>query len=184
MVKDLLRLPMYLQLAGKNDEGWKILNELNLKHTDVFSQPEIANQTRIFLQKEKKFRHAILFGIWALCKEIERDRSNVKSSIHMADEMAKLDVEFNLSINRDSSQEVFANTPKGNPIADPSYEMFSHRIEYSSSFEGVKECIEPLMKKAKLEEKINVLAKDVSTYLKSKNKYSLNEVSEILKEKA
>ena len=28
MVEERLRLPMYLQLAGKNDEGWKTLNEM------------------------------------------------------------------------------------------------------------------------------------------------------------
>jgi hypothetical protein len=27
-----------MQLAGKNDDGWRVLNELNVKYTDVFSQ--------------------------------------------------------------------------------------------------------------------------------------------------
>ncbi|EWH01486.1 hypothetical protein [Halomonas sp. BC04] len=30
MVKERLRLPMYLQLANRNDEGWKIINEMNV----------------------------------------------------------------------------------------------------------------------------------------------------------
>ncbi len=52
MIEDRLRLPMYLQLAGKNDEGWDELNRLNIQYVDQFSQPRIANQIRVFLQKE------------------------------------------------------------------------------------------------------------------------------------
>ena len=88
MVKDRLRLPMYLQLAGRNDEGWQELNELNIRYTDVFDQAEIANQMRIFLQKEGRYIQAILFSIWAICKEVDRDRYNLERSIELADDLA------------------------------------------------------------------------------------------------
>ena len=52
MIEDRLRLPMYLQLAEKNDEGWDELNRLLTKYTDQFSQPRIAHQMGIFLRKE------------------------------------------------------------------------------------------------------------------------------------
>lgn len=52
MIEDRLRLPMYLQIAGKNDEGWDELNRLSAKYVDQFSQPRIANQMEIFLRKE------------------------------------------------------------------------------------------------------------------------------------
>lgn len=52
MIEDRLRLPMYLQLAGRNDEGWDELNRLNVRYVDQFSRPIIANQMRVFLQKE------------------------------------------------------------------------------------------------------------------------------------
>ena len=52
MIEERLRLPMYLQLAGKNDEGWDELNRLAKKYTDKFSQPIISNQMSIFLRKE------------------------------------------------------------------------------------------------------------------------------------
>lgn len=52
MIEDRLRLPMYLQLAAKNDEGWDELNRLSAKYVDQFSQPRIANQMEIFLRKE------------------------------------------------------------------------------------------------------------------------------------
>lgn len=53
MIEDRLRLPMYLQLAGQNDEGWVELNRLLAKYTDEFSQPRIEHQMKIFLRKEK-----------------------------------------------------------------------------------------------------------------------------------
>lgn len=52
MIEDRLRLPMYLQLAGKNDEGWDELNGLYTRYTDQFSQPRIEHQIKIFLRKE------------------------------------------------------------------------------------------------------------------------------------
>lgn len=79
MIKERIRLPMYLQLAKRNDEGWQILNELNVHYTDVFSQAEIANQMRVFLQKEKKYTQAVLFSVWSICKEVERDKKIYKA---------------------------------------------------------------------------------------------------------
>lgn len=52
MIEDRLRLPMYLQLAGKNDEGWDELNSLSVRYIDQFSQSRIAHQMAIFLRKE------------------------------------------------------------------------------------------------------------------------------------
>jgi len=48
-IEDRLRLPMYLQLAGKNDEGWDELNRLLARYAD----PRIEDQMKIFLRKEK-----------------------------------------------------------------------------------------------------------------------------------
>lgn len=53
MIADRLRLPMYLQLAGQNDEGWNELNRLDAKYTDQFSEARILAQMSIFLKKEK-----------------------------------------------------------------------------------------------------------------------------------
>ncbi|MDP1606327.1 MAG: hypothetical protein Q8L93_06760 [Rhodocyclaceae bacterium] len=52
MIEDRLRLPMYLQLAGKNDAGWDELNRLYAKYTDQFSRLRIEHQMQIFLRKE------------------------------------------------------------------------------------------------------------------------------------
>lgn len=53
LIEDRLRLPMYLQLAGKNDDGWDELNRLAKQYTDAFSRPRIAHQRTVFLRKEK-----------------------------------------------------------------------------------------------------------------------------------
>ena len=58
MIQERLRLPMYLLLAGRNDEGWDELNRLNAQYADQFSQPIIANQMRVFCKKEGKNRAA------------------------------------------------------------------------------------------------------------------------------
>ncbi len=179
-VKDHFRLPMYLQLNGKNDEGWKILNELNIKHVDVFSQADIANQMRVFLQKEKNHKKAIYFGVWTLCKEIERDRSNIKDCLKMTDEFAALDAEYDLSDNSDKRDKVYTHTRKGNPVTDPAYEMFCERVEYSISVDGVKEVLAPLLKKAKLENISDDLSRRLSDYITSKKRYDFAKVQEII----
>ena len=53
MIEERLRLAMYLQLAGKNDDGWNELNRLLKKYNDQFSNPIILHQMNIFLKKEK-----------------------------------------------------------------------------------------------------------------------------------
>lgn len=52
MIADRLRLPMYLQLAGKNDEAWDELNRLDARYTDQYSEAGIIGQMSTFLQKE------------------------------------------------------------------------------------------------------------------------------------
>ncbi len=177
MIEERLRLPMYLQLSGKNDEGWKILNQLNIKYTDVFSQAEIADQMRIFLQREKKFKQAILFGAWTICKEVERDRSNLKGCIEMADDMATINREYYKFLpSIVTTSKVIGTTPKGNPITDNTYSLFNNRIDESISIEGVEFQLSASMKKAKLEDKSKKLAMAVSKYLLSFEKYDLSEL--------
>ena len=52
MIEDRLRLAMYLQLAGKSDEGWTELNRLLKIYNDQFSNQTILNQMKVFLKKE------------------------------------------------------------------------------------------------------------------------------------
>jgi hypothetical protein len=179
MAKERMRLPMYLQLAKKNDEGWKILNEINVEYTDVFSQAEIANQMRVFLQKEKNYIEAVLFSIWNICKEVERDRFNIQSSINLTDQWALNKEEF--GSNEEEKETVYGKTPKGNPITDSTYKMFNDRVNKNISKSGVSDNISTLLKKAKKEELIDSLSKSISKFLHSSKQYELREVRKIIK---
>lgn len=180
MAKERLRLPMYLQLAGRNDEGWRILNELNITYTDVYSQSDIANQMRVFLQKEKKHKQAIIFGAWCVCKGIECYRSSIAGTIEMADEMAKLGGEYNL-LNQDDT--VYAHTPMGNPITDSAYKLFQDRIDTDTSLDGVKETLLPMLKKAKLDSQLNDYASGFAEYLQTSRNYDFADVRDYFNNK-
>jgi hypothetical protein len=182
MVKELLRLPMYLQLAGKNDDGWREINELNVKFVDVYSQAEIANQMRVFLQKEKQFQKAILFSVWAMAKEIERDKSNVENSIKSSDEMAKLHSEYEF-LDDTSERQVYGKNPNGNPITDHAYEMFLTRVNELKTIDGISIRLEKDMKKAKLQSATSLLAEDLSTYFSSEEPYKLEIIRDIVQKR-
>lgn len=179
MAKERMRLAMYLQLAKRNDEGWRVLNEINCQYTDVFSQAEIANQMRVFLQKEKKYKHAVLFSVWSICKEVERDRYNIQGSIDLADQMASSREKFEF-LSKGKKEKVYGKTPKGNPITDSAYEMFNDRINDSISKDGVGDRVQTLLKKAKKDELVDSLSSSVSRYLKTSEHYDLREVRDIV----
>lgn len=179
MVKERMRLPMYLQLAKLNDEGWRILNELNVQYTDVFSQAEIANQMRVFLQKEKKYTQAVLFSVWSICKEVERDRKNIQGSIDLADQWATNKDDFGF-LPEGRKEKVYGKTPKGNPITDSAYKMFNDRVADRLSKESVSDRILPLLKKAKKEQLVDNLSEAISKYLKASEYYDLREVRDII----
>ncbi|PCI39488.1 MAG: hypothetical protein COB46_08775 [Rhodospirillaceae bacterium] len=180
MIKELLRLPMYLQIAKKNDEGWQLLNDMNIKYLDAHSQAVIANQRRIFLQKEHKYTHALTFSIWSICKEIELCRHNIKESFVRIDQNALRNKKYNFSSMRPNSKTIYGHTPKGNPITNSTCMMLTERIEIDSSINGVRNQISSLLKKAKLEENIEFLSISISEYLRSTENYDLESIHKIL----
>lgn len=180
MTKEFLRLPMYLQLAGKNDDGWRALNEMNIKFIDIYSQSDIANQMRIFLQKEKKFKLAIQFTVWSICKNIEIYRSNIKNSENFADEMAELDEEFLLDDESELNIQVVGKTRKENPITDQSYLSFKEGISYLQSLDGVTDILKGNIKKAKLSDVEKDICQAIFDYLNNQKKYQLRQVRDIL----
>jgi len=181
MTKERLRLPMYLQLAGKNDEGWKILNELNITYTDAYSQSDIANQMRVFLQKERKYKHSVIFGAWCICKNIECYQFNIDGLIAMADEMVKLGMDDSEEFAEDD--EIYAYTPNGNPITNKLFKLFQERIETATSLDGVKNNLLPMLKKAKLAQDLDRIAMEFSQYLKKSTNYDFTEVRDYFNEK-
>jgi len=65
-----LRLPRYLQKAGRNDEAWGELNKLTHEFGFKVGDPyfnffRIHDAMRIFLQREKKFDWAVCHAAWS-----------------------------------------------------------------------------------------------------------------------
>jgi hypothetical protein len=73
-VSTFLRLPLYLQQAGRNDEAWREFNLLltrgfpnQIKNLELLpmENSQIYDKMRLFLQREKKFDLAVRFGLWS-----------------------------------------------------------------------------------------------------------------------
>lgn len=92
-VSAFLRLPQYLQQAGRNDEAWK---EFNLLLIDGYPNQigtheiipmdhcSIYDKMRLFLQREKKPRQAIKFGVlsyfsWAVGLSNQKRKKELRS---------------------------------------------------------------------------------------------------------
>lgn len=193
MIEDRLRLPMYLQLTGKNDEGWAVLNELNVRHVDVFSQAIIANQIRVFLEKEGRFRDALTWAAWAICKELERDRVGkatsqeiahgtsrslpapwVKSWVELTEE-AGGDVEFARKLDE---------ALKCNALEEHGYDagesIFTERIEENTSPAGIASRLQKLLRKAKAQDKAQTLSDALGAYFVRSERFDFREVQLIV----
>ena len=68
----LLRLPRYLQKAAKSEEGWQEFNKLLKSRSSKtpewerlwhLEQSTVYDKMRLFLQREKRFSSAVLFGV-------------------------------------------------------------------------------------------------------------------------
>ena len=71
-IKQLLRLPMYLQEAGRNDEAWGELNALIQRSFSgkdrsliMMDLSIIYDKMRLFRQREKKPDHAVILGTFS-----------------------------------------------------------------------------------------------------------------------
>jgi hypothetical protein len=72
-VKERLRLPRYMQVAGRTEEGWKLLNNMLLMNANDPSQADIADEMWRFMCREKNYRQALPYAAWAACKRTDRD---------------------------------------------------------------------------------------------------------------
>jgi len=72
-VDTFLKLPMYLQKAGRNDEAWSYFNNLIINGypnqvgggVTYMDHSKIYDKMRLFLQREKKADRAVRFGVWS-----------------------------------------------------------------------------------------------------------------------
>mgnify|MGYP000722394688 CR=1 FL=1 len=178
MLKERMRLPMYLQLAKRSEEGWENLCEINEKFIDTVSQVEISNQMRIFLQKEKKFKEALVYTVWNMCKELERDKKNIRNCIQHADMIASTNSNYvHIPVRNKKS---YGETPKGNIITDSAFQLFNDRIDRAVSITGISDRVITLLKKLNRSEEIDDVSSSISGYLKLNEDYKFNDVREFI----
>ena len=93
-----LRLPLYLQQAGKNDEAWSEFNRLlaegypnqmKIRELIPMDQSAIYDKMRLFLQREKKPRESVKFGVfshlsWALGLHYQERKKELREHISKA----------------------------------------------------------------------------------------------------
>jgi len=73
-IQTYLRLPLYLQEAGKSDEAWSEFNRLSMwVNTKPRYSPEVTpmelsiiwDKMRLYLQRENKNDYAVQFAVWS-----------------------------------------------------------------------------------------------------------------------
>ncbi|BFU76933.1 hypothetical protein ALC152_01480 [Arcobacter sp. 15-2] len=161
-----LRLPMYLQLANKNDEGWSDITNLNVLYLDAYSQMCINKQMRIFLSKEKKFMNAIPFGIYSYCKEIE----------YNLDMFDKKQEEIKSDDYKDIIENMDKETLKG---FDGTY--FFERASQLREYDSISIMISPLLKKAKLDGRTKNFTDLIYNYIFESRRFNYLDVDKICK---
>lgn len=178
MLKERMRLPMYLQLAKRSEEGWENLCKINEKFRDTISQAEISNQMRIFLQKEKKFKEALVYTVWSISKELERDRRNIRNCIQHADMIASTNSNYvHIPVRKKKS---YGETPKGNVIIDSAFQLFNDRIDSAVSIIGISDRITTLLKKLNRSEDLDMISRSISEYLKLNDDYNFSDVEKLI----
>lgn len=179
-IQERLRLPMYLQLAGRADEGWGEMNRLNITYVDQYSQISIAAQMATFLRKEGKYKNAALFTVWALCKHREVDVDTHASIVRSADQKPASAAEWEaLGLPRwPQTMPATGTTPSGNPIYDVSYPSVHRRLTEGYSPAGIRAWLGRDLAKAVANEAALVV--DLSNYLAGPPPYDLVSVRTIL----
>lgn len=176
-----LLLPMYLQLAGRADEGWRALNLLVISEDDIFAQTRVAEEMAKFLRNEGNHKRAVVAGAWALCMARQRD-------IIMLHEIEQMYVKGHQDEVRMLKQGlpaklVFSSAPKapdGAPILATSYPPLQRRIETGYGEEKVRATVRRDLAKLNLTDKGAALVADLAAYIQSPLPYDMSAVSTIV----
>jgi len=182
MIQERLRLPMYLQLAGRADEGWSEMNRLNITYVDQFSQVSIAAQMATFLRKEGKYKNAALFDIWTLCKKKEIDVDIHASMVRSADQTPARDAEW-MALGLPPvprTMKATGTTPSGNPIYDVSYPSVHRRLTEGYGPAGIRVALGRYLAKMVANVGIAAALADLASYLATPPPYDLVSVRTIL----
>jgi len=165
-IENRLRLPMYLQLANKNDEGWSDITNLNVLYLDAYSQMCINKQMRIFLYKEKKYIPAIPFGIYSYCKDIEYN-------LDMFDKKQE-------EIKSDDYKDIIENMNKETLKSLDGTDFFE-RASQLREYDSILIMINPLLKKAKLDGRTKSFTDLIYHYIFESRRFNYLDVDKICK---
>ena len=152
-IKDYLRLPAYLQEAGRNDEAWQELNNLLTKgYPQQSNDPRIVpidhsaiyDAMRLFLQREGKNESAVRFGILSyIC--------------------------WGISLYRQSESK-----------DEDRYFIIERKDRFKKDFsrENIELTVSKLLKKAKKEELVDKVSAIIEEYIKKLPNIRLGELAE------
>jgi|TARA_B100000959_G_scaffold277713_1_gene334753 hypothetical protein len=168
-IQNCLRLPLYLQQAKKNDEGWGILCKLLAEgwpggdkfmvHAD---RAAIYNKMSLFRKREKNFDDALAYGLMSYLEDLNLCYSNMKN-----DEIRQKEFEeYELDMSSSSSESYWGGT-----------------LKHRTSDDSINREIKKLLKKSSYEDKFNDIFNLVKRYTKQipKNNFSIFEDLEKLK---
>ena len=127
-----LRLPMYYQLLGRRDDAWGALQDLSHKYNKPSDQSRIYDKMRLHLQKEKSHMGAIAHGIFAFIMTTQGHQELVYSNLQILDEYKQRGID-----------------PK---VVNESLKMDIDRMKNNYSNKVVSDMLEPLLKKANMED--------------------------------
>lgn len=176
-----LRLPMYLQLAGRADEGWAELNRLNITYVDQSSQISIAAVLAEFLRKEGKYKGAAMWTAWVIFKMKEADVDFINAVVHSADQAPSRALERE-ALGLPSwpwSTPPTGTTPSGNPIHNVAYPSFHRRLTEDYGEEAIRANLERDLAKVVASEIISALVTNLSSYLAKEPPYDIGSVRRI-----
>lgn len=139
-----LQLPSYLVLAGKNDDAWRSLNEMNIEFTKPQEQRAIASKMAALLKKERKYRDALVHECWSYAMDVEGYRQFVERCIRDADREAMSSKTDELAWLH-TGRNPYAKTPAGSPIYDCSFTSFNSSLKKRLESDAVFSVVCPLI---------------------------------------
>lgn len=181
-IRQKLRLPMYLQLAGEADEGWRILNEMNITYSDIHSQVAIADQMTSFLNKEKNYKQALIHSLWHYCLEILRLKQHSFEIQQRINQLIEENQKIYGELSRLGVQDTNYNQGEDRGIQSLESHKASINQETQEKFslETLRKHFGKLLKKLKREDILESLAVDFQAYLTSNQRYRFSEVRDII----
>lgn len=166
-IQDRLRLPMYLQLDKKNDEGWQDISNLFCLILGNYEQQIISNQIRIFLHKEKRFLGAVPYGIYSYCKKIESYRDYIARKRN------------SLENNELQRQSYYKLDEESRIFQDGRWE--ENIINEMLDINKINDLIQTLLKKTEKENDLDKLSESIYNYIKNRVSYDFIEIKNICK---